>query len=143
MAESPQFYFLKAPGLPVSQSQHLLSRIVKAFASPTAGCTPNNKPCNAIQFLAPQLNSGLTKAESVLSSSSETTAKAFLTSLATLTKEGGNDASVSFSGEGIDVVRPQQHIDTFDLLKALPAIQQKLSKMNRVGVKASILSSDY
>jgi hypothetical protein len=136
MAHEPQFYLLKPPGLPISQRDHLLGRIVKNYANPTADYCPNNRPCDSVSFVAPPLSSGLTNAQSVLSSSSERTAKALLTSLAALTRQKGRDAGISFSSEGIEVLRLQQHEDTFEALKSNLLIQQKLTKMLRVGGKA-------
>ncbi|KAF2017597.1 hypothetical protein BU24DRAFT_420638 [Aaosphaeria arxii CBS 175.79] len=136
MSNEPQFYFLKPPGLPISQRDNLLGRIVKNYANPTADYTPNGIPKNNVAFPAPPLSSGLRDATSVLSSSSQATAKALMTSLASLTKEKERDGSISFESETLEVVRLQQHGDTFDLLKATPEVRDKLAKYVRIGGRA-------
>jgi hypothetical protein len=136
MTDEPRFYFLKPPGLPISERENLLARIVKNYANPTADYTPNGSPRNLVQFPALPLSSGVTNAQSVLSSSSQVTANALMTTLAAFTKENGHEASISFASQAIEVMRLQQHTDTFDKLKSIPEVQEKLSKMVRVGGKA-------
>lgn len=139
MADEPKFYFLKPPGLPISEKENLLARIVKSHANPIADYTPNGSPGNLIQFPAPPLSSGVTNVQVVLSSSSQTTAKALMTTLAAFTKEDSHEADISFASEAVEVVRLQQHSDTFDRLKTIPEVQQKLAKMVRVGGKAYLV----
>jgi len=139
MTQEPRFYFLKPPGLPATEKDNLLGRVVKNYANPAADYAPNGSPQALISFPAPPISSGLTTVQVVLSSTSETTATGLLTSLATITRRRRDDADVSFASEGIEIVRLQQHEDTYDLLRAVPAVQQKLAKMIRVGGKAYLI----
>ena len=135
MADDPRYFFLKPPALPITEKHNLLGRLVKNYADPIADYTPNGAPSTLIPFVAPLITSHITSVESILRSSSSSNAQALISALAAFGHSSSSGSDIRFTSERLEIIRLQQHDDTFEALKQLPEVKEKLPRMLRVGGK--------
>jgi hypothetical protein len=136
MAEEPHFYILKPPFLPSSTLPSLLARIVKNPAAPHADYTPSSSPASTlISFPAPPLTSSLLLPNMTLHSATSSSTMLHLSSLisAQRSRERGNDVLVT--GEEMRTIRLQCQEETFEALRKVPEVRERLSRMLRIGGK--------
>ena len=131
------FYILKPPFLPSSTLPSLLARIVKNPAAPHADYTPSSSPASElVTFPAPPLTSSLLLPNMTLHSVTSSNAMLHLSTLLSAQRNQGREGNVLVAGEEMRTVKLQCQEETFEALRKVPEVKERLSRMLRVGGKA-------